>query len=406
MKTGFLVSFFILYALMAKKDLRLSLFLLVALPMSYLIRFSVGGIPLTVLEGMILIVFILWAWRKLRAGQRVEIDQALWPWLGLFLLAATLAIFVSAETRAALGVFKAYIVEPILLFLVMGDVLKRKDIPKFIFMASLGAILVALFGWGQRFFNLPIPAPWDRELRITSVFPYPNAVGLYLAPLIPWWVWKLKTELEPQNRKKVFASFYWLATIILSLVAIYFAKTEAALVALAAVGLVYGLIYRKTRLWTLGAGLVGAMTLVLSAAFRATILEKLLLRDWSGMVRLKNFEETFAMLKASPIFGAGLAGYQEAILPYHTNTWMEIFLYPHNLWLALWSELGLLGVIAFFGIVVWFFRKLWLERGAWPAALMASMSIILIHGLVDVPYFKNDLAVMFWMMLATANLKK
>jgi hypothetical protein len=25
---------------------------------------------------------------------------------------------------------------------------------------------------------------------------------------------------------------------------------------------------------------------------------------------------------------------------------------------------------------------------------------ILVHGLVDVPYFKNDLAVLFWMLIA------
>ena len=28
------------------------------------------------------------------------------------------------------------------------------------------------------------------------------------------------------------------------------------------------------------------------------------------------------------------------------------------------------------------------------------MTVIIIHGLVDVPYFKNDLAVMFWALLA------
>ena len=31
--------------------------------------------------------------------------------------------------------------------------------------------------------------------------------------------------------------------------------------------------------------------------------------------------------------------------------------------------------------------------------LMASMIALLVHGLVDVPYFKNDLAVLFWLLI-------
>ena len=31
---------------------------------------------------------------------------------------------------------------------------------------------------------------------------------------------------------------------------------------------------------------------------------------------------------------------------------------------------------------------------------MASMAALLVHGLVDVPYFKNDLALLFWIIYA------
>jgi len=32
--------------------------------------------------------------------------------------------------------------------------------------------------------------------------------------------------------------------------------------------------------------------------------------------------------------------------------------------------------------------------------LLCAMVVIIVHGLVDVPYFKNDLAVMFWALVA------
>lgn len=34
------------------------------------------------------------------------------------------------------------------------------------------------------------------------------------------------------------------------------------------------------------------------------------------------------------------------------------------------------------------------------AAALASMAALLVHGLVDVPYFKNDLAVLFWILIS------
>jgi len=35
---------------------------------------------------------------------------------------------------------------------------------------------------------------------------------------------------------------------------------------------------------------------------------------------------------------------------------------------------------------------------------MCSMIVIIIHGLVDAPYFKNDLAMMFWLLVALAGM--
>jgi uncharacterized ion transporter superfamily protein YfcC len=38
--------------------------------------------------------------------------------------------------------------------------------------------------------------------------------------------------------------------------------------------------------------------------------------------------------------------------------------------------------------------------------LMGAMVVIVVHGLVDVPYFKNDLAVLFWVMIGIMGIMK
>ena len=83
---------------------------------------------------------------------------------------------------------------------------------------------------------------------------------------------------------------------------------------------------------------------------------------------------------------------------------MEVFQYPHNILLNIWSETGLLGLIAFSCILI-----TWVRRGSGPRTtdlILPILTALLVHGLVDVPYFKNDLAVAFWLfVLITTSLK-
>src|SRR3989338_8758214 len=92
------------------------------------------------------------------------------------------------------------------------------------------------------------------------------------------------------------------------------------------------------------------------------IVQKLTFQKWSGSVRLAQYRETWQLLRYHPIRGAGLAGYQTAIRPYHEDSRVEIFLYPHNLLLAVWVELGLAGLIIFLTILYQMFRRAFVIR--------------------------------------------
>jgi O-antigen ligase len=113
------------------------------------------------------------------------------------------------------------------------------------------------------------------------------------------------------------------------------------------------------------------------------------------------------MLKDHPVFGGGLSGYPGRVAPYHDAYWIELFQYPHNIILNFWSELGLAGLAGFLWIVGRFYAvaaAAYRKGGEWlPAALMAAMAALLVHGLVDVPYFKNDLAFLFWIIVGLAE---
>ncbi len=410
----FALAILFLFSLLAWRSREHALIVLVAALPLYLIRFSLGPLPMTFLEGMIWALFAIWVVRDKRFFSPIV---SLWRehkflagFLVVFLLAATISIFVSGDLRAALGIWRAYFIEPALVFLVALDVLRTKEqIARVIGASAVSALFIAAIAVYQRFTGWHIPAPWLSELRATSVYPYPNAVGLYLAPIIPLCVVQFFHSIK-NKKDHVFAALYVCASSA-SLAAIYFAKTEAALVALAVVLPLMGVVWSlKTRIIAVAVCAVIAVALFASPGTSASIQEKLLLRDWSGHVRQTVWKETSAMLTDHAVFGAGLAGYQRAMEPYHKARYLEIFLYPHTIILNFWTETGLLGLFAFSAIIFVLIFLLYQSvrvhgrdaQSVWLTALglFGAILTIIIHGLVDAPYFKNDLAVFFWIVIA------
>lgn len=455
------------------------LIIIAALP-SYLIRFKIFGTPFTLLEAMILISFTVWFianFNELKANlanlfkRQVEKRRVAYPFryeIILMLIISYLAAAFSSFSDSALGIWKAYFFEPILLFIVILNVFKFKDINKITRAFLISALAVSLTAIYQKITGFFIFNEFWAALetrRVTSFFGYPNAVGLYLGPLamilIGWLATQyleLKQRVIPSRRDKLYVIklIFVVAVIILSFFSIYFAHSAGALIGVAAGLIVFGLLAgKKTRLITI--------TLVLSVAavasfyqpFRHTAYEYLALNNFSGQIRKLQWRETWKMLKdGRMITGAGLANYQKAIAPYHqegffynkdndpdfhrqtvfnaeyrAKVWqpLEIYLYPHNIFLNFWSELGLAGMLLFIWIFIKFYylgfkilfrnchrlggvplRREKLEIGNlemilnryFVLGLLCAMTVIIVHGLVDVPYFKNDLAVMFWVFIA------
>ncbi|MDO8463598.1 MAG: hypothetical protein Q7S96_05040 [bacterium] len=189
------------YAAVAWYRPRLALGVLLALLPTYLVRFEVLGIPMTLLEGMVLVlaVVVLGCGRgghplslplKMRGrtiaaaspfADRMVVLAVLWVVAGL------LAAMWSDAGAAAWGIWKAYIVEPVLAYFVIRALNIFSPLRTIVLPILVGAAGVAGVAIWQHWSGYGIPFPWFdvATRRVTSVFGYPNAVGLYLAPLVP-----------------------------------------------------------------------------------------------------------------------------------------------------------------------------------------------------------------------------
>ncbi len=403
----FLIFIFaLLFTALSIKRLDFALaFILFALP-SYLLRFKVFFIPFTLLELMIIILFLVWFLKRIFSGEKVYLGKFRYL-IFLWLAVASLAVIVSPNKISALGIWKAYFLEPVLFFFVfINEIKDKKDLELVLTALGAGALIVSLIAFYQKFTGWLVPYQYwfkGEGRRVTGVFPYPNALALYLGPIIGLLLGRIfKGGWE---KKK----FFYLIVLFFSFLAIVFARSEGAIAALVLSLFVFGLSFKKYRLKTILIILILIILFTTIPLFREYLINKFNGQDWSVKVRLTLWQESWQMLKDNWLFGAGLAGYQKKIVPYHQAKYIEIFLYPHNIFLNFWSELGLFGLLTFLLLLLKSFKevkkKLIVKNNFFALSCLLALLIIIFHGLVDVPYFKNDLSLLFWLIIGLINLK-
>ncbi len=402
-----------------------SLYLIAGLLPAYLIRFNLFGLPLTWLETMIIILAVVLLIKKQVDFKKIFHDDFFWPIMAI-LAAATLAVFVSPDKLHALGAWKAYFVEPIIFYwLMLSIILVRRQLEGLFWALGVSVIYLAISAIVQKIFVIGVPQAFLTSSggvdRVVSFFGYPNALGLFLGPIVVVFFGFLYYKnsdsllLYLDNAQRFWLKFL---VVILGLLTIVWAQSEGAILAVAISVWLMLFFMKKTRVLALILLILSVIVFIADAGVRALIISKLFLHDWSGMVRLKIWSETWAMLKDHWLLGGGLAGYPISIIPYHVNKWFQIFPYPHTILFNFWSELGFAGVVAFIWLGV---KYIWLNlknifSSGWRQAkelpfdklasfifLLAGLEII-IHGLVDVPYFKNDLSALFWLLMGAASL--
>jgi len=417
METILLIIFSIFFFWLVWKRTDLGIAVIIILLPSYLVRFEILGIPATLLELMILLLFLAWLTKKqfFLKAEKIVFSQFWWLTL-LFLLSAVLAIFISPDLRAALGIFKAYFLEPLLFFLVLINTIRSSQQTKLILGAiGISALFVSIIALWQYLNLLPSYEPWISEFpkRVSSIFEYPNAVGLFLAPIAVLFLGILLLAHPVDNFKnkklKSKTRHFILGVIIFSLLAIIFSFSRGAILGILA-GVIFFSFFSRYKKWIWAILALGIALALIIPQSRTLIYEIVTFQDVSSDVRTVLWQGTWNLLKDRPLQGAGLAGFPTIYDQYRLIKHTELLLYPHNIIFNFWTELGLAGLIIFIWLIVKFFsqgikfKKVRLTLNSsfsfsLPLVLLGTMIAVLVYGLVDVPYFKNDLSVFFWLLI-------
>ena len=379
---------------------------------AYLIRFSVWGIPFTLLEAFTYVLFGTWAVSRFR-------EREAWNWnprtrhygvaIFLLIIGASIGAMVAPSftqlpdgnvidtQRIALGVWKGWIISPILYFTVLIQTIKNThDVQRILkhFIHSAVALsgvsyLYALMGHGITY-----------DHRLSGLFESANYLALYIGPALLLNIHELLNHPKQDREHHINV-----ATLTVLAYTLIFTQSYAGLLAVLGAVFLYILhdmfrnhgSVKKPALALLG--IVMATGLIMATQWNTPKFQNFLRfqERSSSSVRMEIYHTSLYMIQKKPWTGIGLGQFQSQ---YQINAPKVLGGAPlewnmphaHNLFLHHWLNTGIVGLVSLLFLIA-------LAHQSFTYPLIALWGV-LIHGLFDTPFWKNDLAMIFWLLIA------
>jgi hypothetical protein len=272
--------------------------------------------------------------------------------------------------------------------------------PVRVVLAVLPAVLAAYFlltndwaHWAGKLFWVDTATRWVASWQpsLPGHRLHPNVAGGLIAALIP-------LQVAAVGRRPAA-----IPLVALSAVALIMTASRGAWLALA-VAVAGWIVWRASE----RTGWTPARRAFRLGLLTAIALAGALLIAWSlrGSELIRPAAQRLALLQGSldlaldtPFTGIGLAGYQMAYSSYVLLLHVGHTIHSHNLPVNLWLEQGILGPLSLAWLVV---TAVWTARrpSFWREAALASLTVILIHGMVDDAFYGSRGVILFFIPFA------
>jgi len=387
----------------------------------YVIRFTVFGIPTNVLEiviGVVLLLYLI----KFREYRNLLKFSKFWNpktiIFGSLVLLASIGVFISQDLRASLGIWKAYFVLPILVLLLLSQ-MKPKYYISLIRGIIGSGLIVAIITIAQ-----VVVLGIDGSFRPTALYSlgldpavaqggFANYIAMYLVPIF----------VLSLSRRNIPVELRWFAILVL-FSGIITTQSYAGIFALIGVLVIWILtrIYiskqnqqnlitnptlRKYSLPIMGV-IIAGITIFGIWQFNTPKFQSLLDMNNRNSIttRIQIWDTSIAIIRDNPVLGIGLADFQRVYaktIPYkYFPPYEWLVPEPHNLYFAFWVHLGLAGLIWLIYVLRYTILKLIesVKSNQWEAYwLSLSLLSIFLYGILDTPFWKNDLSLLFLVIL-------
>ncbi|HEX3095640.1 MAG TPA: O-antigen ligase family protein [Patescibacteria group bacterium] len=407
----------------------------------YVWRFSIGGLPtnflmlwsFVVIVVAKLIIFKEHKYSVLATSKSYfkdvkSMNKMLYLGIVLICIASVISLFAFGFSTAKLGQWIVLYLEPISLFFIIRHFARRDTDDKYNVLryVSLSAYLLLFLAGALAFLQyhylFALPHAWwgnaNEPKRAIAFFAHPNAYALFVTPLLAWLIpdvmrrfqkvhgiIKRATSFEAEKTKTFWLQLVCVAAWLVGAFGMFLTLSRGAWLALLVAAGLYVLLSanKKMFLWFSGALVAIAIIVAVTPNLRYRVMLPFY-GEKSAAARISLFETGTKMVEDSPILGKGINGFDDNWTKYNTDPNLDHYNFPHNIFLNFWIDLGLLGLV---GMILIFATGIWqgIKNRKNPLALglLLFLVAITVHGLIDIPYLKNDLALVFWMVLALST---
>jgi O-antigen ligase len=454
MVTG--IVFAVLYGIWliaAIKYNRISILLLPFFFPLYLFRINIAGVPLYFIEGLIVIsavpvfinilrgrdeqllkqsfaVKVLHLVRNIfKPKHKPIMDFLKSPFLPivLFLIACVISAFIvpAESSKQALGILKSWVIVPLIYFVLLYHTVKSTKDLNITLYAYLGSsAFLCLWGLFQALSGSYITI----DNRVSGPFESANYLAMYITPAFVFTMVQflrafIHAKFESADIKwgKFESGIYVGILVAIFLSVLVLTQSYGAILGSFIAIFIY-IIYERVKITEPGSKkflnrfiafvlmvfvLGGGLAVVLNNNKFQNLTK---LDEHTSMgTRIEIWKVGAGLLKESPILGIGLGQYEKKYIENAERIlgkapFEPVRLHSHNLYMEFWLQSGILGLISFIWVTILAYRQIYKnfnpDEKKMLIALLIMLTYILIHGIIDVTFWKNDLALIFWMIFA------
>ncbi|HBI17301.1 MAG TPA: hypothetical protein DDY52_04125 [Candidatus Moranbacteria bacterium] len=371
---------------------------------AYMVRFSVFKIPLNLLDILILLTITIWIYENnLQLLEKIKLSlkksSPILPSIFLILLGLFVASFLNENWLKELGIIKSWFILPILFgFITSNETKKLSDFKKILNTLFYSSLFISLVGIFYLAFN-----QLTYDGRLEAFYLSPNFLAMIIAPGFLIGCWKFIANKERGS--------YILISLTLIAIILFFTHSYATWLSVFAS--IFVILFFTQKKYLLA--LIIILLLLFSLEYNSDKFKNLSHYTESSSLksRLVIWQVSQKIISDNWLWGIGPGNFQEEYLNYQKYfppypEWAVP--QPHNLFLAFWLQTGLLGFIGFlYLILIWLtktIKTLISSKDFYQKNILLILITIifstLVHGLIDTPYWKNDLALIFWSIIFTS----
>ncbi|MBQ2890279.1 MAG: O-antigen ligase family protein [Clostridia bacterium] len=332
--------------------------------------------------------------------------------VGMFIMLMIFIYFVAALMSFARGksiqIWFIYAVMIVFFYVVINTIRTKKQFFDLLKTFAVSGFFVCLYGIYQYIFKPGGAEAWiDSEMfegismRIYSTLENPNVLGEYILLVLPVCIGLMWTE------KNWGSKIFWGALAAVMGIVLILTFSRGCWIALVVAAAIY-VTFVCGKLW----GLALLVLPIIPFVIPETILQRLTsvgdMSDSSTSYRVFIWMGSILMMKDFWLSGIGMGEEAfNAVYPFYAYS-AVVAPHSHNLFLQVWIETGLGGIINFVLILFFWFKQLCLGHNLTQSrrlktlmvSIGAAVCAFMVQGLFDNCFYNYRVVMVFWFILA------